>query len=88
VKTKEGLHLGSRSGRCVFLQEEGFEIYPYRPKGCYLYPLVYDENLDEPIMDQICPYNHKFKAKRNSVKRLESLIGRICSLEEQEKVDD
>ncbi len=76
VKTREGPRLRNRSGRCVFLKQEGCEIYPYRPEGCKLYPLVYDETLEEPVIDSLCPYGHEFRAQRNDIMRLESLIDR------------
>jgi Fe-S-cluster containining protein len=81
LKTKEGPCLRNDSGRCVFLQQKGCEIYPYRPEGCKLYPLVYDETLEEPVIDSICPYGHKFKAQRNDIERLESLVRNICNIE-------
>ena len=87
VKTKEGPRLRNGSGRCVFLKQEGCEIYPYRPEGCKLYSLVYDETLEEPVIDSICPYGHEFGVRRNDIERLESLIGKICNLEKQEGTD-
>jgi Fe-S-cluster containining protein len=88
IKTKEGVRLRNLSGRCVFLQKEGCEIYYYRPEGCKLYPLVYDETLEEPVIDSICPYGHEFKAQRKNIERLKSLIWKICNLEKQKETDD
>jgi len=84
VKTKEGSRLRNSSGRCVFLQGEGCEIYPHRPAGCRLYPLVYDETLKRSVIDSICPYSHEFRVQRADVQRLKSLIGEICNLERTE----
>ena len=77
VKTKEGSRLKNSSGRCVFLQQEGCEIYTHRPEGCRLYQLVHDEALKEAVIDSICPYGHEFKAQRSDVERLKSLVGRL-----------
>jgi len=74
VKTKEGWRLKNSSGRCVFLQEEGCGIYPHRPEGCRLYPLVYDESLMKAVIDSICPYSYEFEAQKNDVESLEDLI--------------
>ena len=82
VKTEEGPCLRNSSGRCIFLQKESCIIYPNRPEGCRLYPLVYDGTLEEPMMDSICPYGYEFRARRNDIERLESLIGKIYSLED------
>jgi Fe-S-cluster containining protein len=85
VRTEEGWRLKNSSGRCIFLQQEGCQIYPDRPEGCKLYPLVYDETLEEPVIDSICPYGDEFMVQRNDIERLESLIRKICDLEEQEE---
>ena len=77
VKTKEGWRLKNDSGGCVFLREEGCEIYPHRPEGCKLFPLVYDETLKKAVIDSICPYSYEFKAQRNDVERLKSLIRKL-----------
>ena len=74
AKTKEGSRLRNSSGRCVFLQQKSCRIYPCRPEGCKLYPLVYDETLEGPVIDSICPYGHEFRVQSNDVGRLRSLI--------------
>jgi len=76
VKTKEGWRLKNNSGRCAFLSEEGCEIYPYRPEGCSLYPLVYDETL-KAVIDSICPHGYEFKFQKNDVERLKNLIEKL-----------
>ena len=74
VKTEGGWHLKNRSGRCVFLGEKGCEIYPYRPEGCRLYPLVYDEASGTAVLDGLCPYNGEFKVSRRDIERLARLL--------------
>jgi len=74
VKTDGGWRLKNNSGRCVFLIEgKSCGIYPHRPEGCRLYPLVYDENLKKVVIDPLCPYGHLFKVQKNDVKRLKTL---------------
>ncbi len=76
VKSKDGLRLKNDSGRCVFLKE-GCEIYPNRPEGCRLYPLIYDENLKDVEIDHLCPHGYEFKVMKNDIKRLKNLDYKI-----------
>ena len=52
------------NGKCVFLDEEtkACKIYPYRPLGCRLYPLIYNVKEDKVEVDSLCP-------KRNSISK-------------------
>ncbi|MGD0477683.1 MAG: YkgJ family cysteine cluster protein [Nitrososphaerales archaeon] len=56
------------SGRCVFHDGKQCTIYSNRPSGCKLYPIIFDEDLDHPVKDGLCPYRDEFdfslKAKR------------------------
>ena len=55
-------------GRCVFHDGEQCTIYSNRPAGCRLYPIIFDEDLNHPVKDGLCPYRDEFdlslKAKR------------------------
>jgi len=43
-------------GHCFFYDEgRGCRIYPYRPLGCSLYPVVYDVDSGEAVVDDYCP---------------------------------
>ena len=77
VKTNEGWRLKNNSGICVFLLEEGCGIYPYRPEGCRLYPLVYDEDLRKAVVDPFCPYGGLLKVQKSDVKRLKVLLEKL-----------
>ena len=77
IKTAEGWRLKNRSGKCVFLSEKGCEIYPYRPEGCRLYPLVYDETSGIVRFDNLCPYNDEFKMTKEDIRRLSNLLLRL-----------
>jgi len=46
-------------GHCVFLNpvDNSCTIYPYRPLGCRLYPIVYDLDKDTVAVDEDCPQN-------------------------------
>jgi Fe-S-cluster containining protein len=58
----------SSIGRCVFHDGKQCTIYSNRPAGCKLYPIIFDEDLNHPVMDGLCPYRDEFdlslKAKR------------------------
>ena len=64
-------------GHCVFLDPESnaCTIYPDRPEGCRLYPLVYDVESDRVVVDPLCP-------KANSIpqKLIKELSGALLSL--------
>ncbi len=49
-------------GRCVFLTDRGCRIYRYRPLGCRIYPLIFDEDLG-PILDPECPLANVFSKR-------------------------
>jgi len=76
LKTKGGWSLKNNSGRCVFLRD-GCGIYPNRPQGCRLYPLVYDENLRKAVIDSICSYGYEFMVQKNDVESLKNLIEKL-----------
>ena len=52
--------LKNNNGACVFLEEGKCRIYSHRPTGCRLYPLVYDIDQDEVIIDLECPNRDAF----------------------------
>ena len=56
VKIGKAWCLRKSSGRCIFISEGGCKIYPIRPEGCSLYPLVYDENTQKAVLDHVCRY--------------------------------
>ncbi len=58
----------SRAGRCVFHDGTQCTIYENRPKGCKLYPIIFNEDSLSAVKDDFCPYRGEFrlsaKAKR------------------------
>jgi len=77
VKMREGWRLKNQFGRCVFLLEGGCKIYHHRPRGCMLYPLIYDENSQKMVLDNLCPYKDKFEVEKDDNKKLKSLLERL-----------
>ena len=69
----------SSSERCVFHDGKQCTIYSNRPAGCRLYPIIFDEDLDHPVMDRLCPFRAELplslKARRESSKLYLKLIG-------------
>ena len=71
-------------GHCVFLDPDtnSCMIYPDRPEGCRLYPLVYDEECDKVVVDDLCPKSRTIPQRL--VKELSSaLISLIDKLYEE-----
>jgi len=74
VKRKRERRLKNRDGRCVFLGDDGCIIYSFRPEGCRLYPLVYDEDDGKGVIHDFCPYGREFKVSGDDLENLFSLI--------------
>lgn len=74
VKRKRERQLKNRNGRCVFLGDEGCIIYSFRPEGCRLYPLVYNENNRKDFIHDFCPYGQEFKVSKDDIEKLSVLI--------------
>lgn len=60
LNSRGDLELKSRSGRCVFLTEEGCGVYELRPEGCRLFPLILDIQSNRVIRDECCPHWRDF----------------------------
>jgi len=58
---KEGfMVLRNIDGRCFFLNDKRCSIYEDRPEGCRYYPLIYDLETDEFVIDDLCTHLHDF----------------------------
>jgi Fe-S-cluster containining protein len=68
------LQLVNVHGHCIFLQRDRCSIYPDRPEGCKLYPLILDIDNNEVILHDFCPYNDEFEFSDEDRERLEALI--------------
>ncbi|MFW3145701.1 MAG: YkgJ family cysteine cluster protein [Thermoplasmatota archaeon] len=70
--------LRNRNGKCVFLTEKGdCSVYPLRPQGCRLYPLIMKLPGRKPIMDKVCPHHGRFSMDPEDVISLECLIATL-----------
>jgi uncharacterized protein len=45
----------SEAGRCVFHDGTQCTIYENRPKGCKLYPIIFNEDSMSAVKDDLCP---------------------------------
>ena len=81
VKRKRERQLKNVNSRCVFLGDNGCKIYSFRPEGCRLYPLVYNENKGKGVIHDFCPYGHEFKVSRDDIEKLYALIKKLYKKE-------
>jgi len=61
--------LKNKDGYCVFYDRNRHQcsIYPNRPRGCRVYPVILDEEIGI-ILDELCPERHSISDKEKSVK--------------------
>jgi Fe-S-cluster containining protein len=67
----EGFYqLKNKDFRCIFYNEQNkeCEIYNFRPQGCKFYPLIYNLENDQCLIDKDCPYSHIFYKDSNNIK--------------------
>ncbi len=84
IKRNGWLKLKNKHGKCIFLKNGKCIIYNFRPLGCRLYPLIYDESKGLTI-DKLCPFNKEFKASKTDRKVLIKFI-RILKKERIERL--
>ena len=71
------LQLKNCDGRCVFSDGKQCLIYENRPEGCRSYPIIYDEDKNCAVLDEVCPHIDEFKISKINVVRLRSIITRL-----------
>lgn len=71
------LRLKNLNGRCVFHDGKRCTIYDNRPKGCRLYPAVFDENRGKVLLHAYCPQNRRFKLTPDMSREVIELIRRL-----------
>ncbi len=72
--------LKNKDGSCVFLENGKCKIYPLRPVGCKLYPLVYDIDQNRVIIDNECPNKGAFEEYLTNDGIIETLIETVDKL--------
>lgn len=86
VKGPDGVwRLRNVNRHCYFLDPAtgACRVYPWRPEGCRLYPLVYDPSTGEVVVDAECPMHWAVgaevveKFRERVVQLVEKIYGRV-----------
>lgn len=82
VRSPQGWRLRNVNGKCFFLEGNKCKIYRFRPYGCRLYPLVYDQNNGKIRLDNLCPHKMEFKVRKENIDSLLLILRHLnCSAE-------
>jgi hypothetical protein len=68
-------------GACIFLHNGLCSIYEYRPLGCQLYPVIFDEEQYCAIMDDFCPNRDMFRIQAGQ----EETLAKAIATEDRER---
>lgn len=68
------LQLKNKNGKCIFNDGVICTIYKDRPKGCRLYPIIYDKDENCAIHDKYCPHIENFRITKRKTDNLLALI--------------
>ncbi len=61
LEEKDGfMTLRNIDNHCIFLKNKMCSIYENRPQGCRFYPLIYDFNIDDFVIDNLCNHHDDF----------------------------
>jgi len=77
--------LKNKNKRCVFHDGVKCTIYESRPKGCQLYPIVFNQVLKRPVFDVFCPYWKEFNLTNELIQRSYETYERLMSEKEKPK---
>ena len=71
--------LKNKNHRCVFHDGTTCIIYPNRPVGCQLYPIIYDMDTKEAVLDEDCPYTFFFEITDAKKRILFEVIDKVMN---------
>jgi Fe-S-cluster containining protein len=77
VKRNGYRQLKNLSGRCVFHNGQQCAIYSSRPEGCRLYPVVFNEDVGDAVLDSYCPHSAEFRLTPCIVRKVTGLVRRL-----------
>jgi Fe-S-cluster containining protein len=78
VVNRDGwLQLKNYDGRCVLNDGQECLIYENRPKGCEIYPVVYDEDKSCATLDEDCLHRDEFKISKTDQRMASSLLTKL-----------
>ena len=69
--------LRNSQGRCVFHDGRLCTVYSCRPRGCRIYPVVFDPDSKKVGLDSFCPRCQKFQVTPRISDELMELIQRL-----------
>lgn len=69
----------SKAGRCVFHDGTQCTIYENRPRGCKLYPIVFNEDSKSAVRDDLCPYSKEFSLSLKSRRELSEIYPKLLN---------
>jgi len=64
-------------GKCFFLEDKLCSIYPYRPEGCTLYPIVFETETGDAILDPECPHTDEYLVPNELRRQVSQLVDRL-----------
>ena len=76
-KHRGWLQLKNKNGRCVFHDGTKCTIYEHRPEGCTLYPVVYNADTKEAMLDSECPRQKCFSISNEKANQLIALVSAL-----------
>ena len=71
VKKGDYYQLKNLDGHCIFLlpKTNTCKVYSFRPKGCQFYPMIYDLERDQCVLDRDCPHRHHFYSNSSEFRK-------------------
>jgi hypothetical protein len=77
LKKNGNRQLRNLSGKCVFHNGERCTIYNYRPEGCQLYPVIFNEDIGEAVLDSYCPHHEEFQLTPSISRKVIKLVRKL-----------
>ena len=68
---------------CFFLKNGLCSIYEYRPLGCKLYPVIYDEETECALLDDFCSHGERFQVEDWK----EEVLAKAIAMEDRERTE-
>jgi hypothetical protein len=77
LKKNGNRQLRNLSEKCVFHNGQRCTIYNYRPEGCQLYPVIFNEDVGEAVLDSYCPHHEKFQLTPSISRKVIKLVRKL-----------
>jgi len=73
-RKNDWLKLKNKDKKCVFHNGKFCSIYDNRPDGCNFYPLIFDDEYKNILVDEECPFKDNFRFNSYDIKRLYKFV--------------